>query len=348
MKVLVGLSGGVDSSATVARLLGQGHEVVAATLVMARGGTPVPTADALARARDLCASLDVEHHAVDVSDAFERRVCAPFAEAYAAGLTPSPCVACNRSVKVAALLDLADSLGCDRVATGHYVRIVEGGDSVARVARAEDLSKDQSYYLCGLSPDQVARLLAPLSASTKFEVRAEARAASLAAADAPDSMGVCFAPGGDYRAFLRGRRPDAFEPGDIVDEGGCVLGRHGGIAGFTVGQRKGLNIRTGGGPWFVSSIDPETRQVRVGTGVRPLRASFPLTGTVLSHAPAWYRGRYLLVQTHHRGRPEPASITVTAPGEALVELAGPGTLAAPGQTCAVYDGDTVVAGGTIA
>ncbi len=344
----MGLSGGVDSSATVARLLAQGHEVVAATLVMARGGVPVPPDDAMARARALCASLGVEHHAVDVSDAFERRVCAPFAEAYAAGITPSPCVACNRSVKVASLLDLADSLGCDRVATGHYVRLVAGDDGVTHVARAEDRSKDQSYYLCELSPAQVARLLAPLSGATKSEVRAEARAASLPAADAPDSMGVCFAPGGDYRAFLRGRRPDAFEPGDIVDEEGRVLGRHGGIAGFTVGQRKGLNIRTGGGPWFVSSVDPATRQVRVGTGVRPLRTSFPLTGVVLGHDPAWYRGRDLLVQTHHRGRPEPATVTVTAPGEALVGLAGPGTLAAPGQTCAVYDGDTVVAGGTIA
>ena len=344
----MGLSGGVDSSTVVARLRDEGHDVVAATLVMERGGVPVPSEDALERARALCASLGVEHRAVDVSDAFERNVCTPFAEAYARGRTPSPCVACNRFVKVASLIDLADSLECDRVATGHYVRLEKGDDGVVRVARARDRSKDQSYYLCELSPAQVARFMAPLAASTKDEVRAEAKAASLPAADAAESMGVCFAPSGDYRAFLRERRPDAFEPGDIVDEEGRVLGRHGGIAGFTVGQRRGLDIRTGNGPWFVSAIDPDTRQVSVGRGVRPARKRFGLARAVLTRDPAWFEGRPLQVQTHYRGRPLDAHILVEGAGSAAVELAGDGALAAPGQTCAVYDGDVVVAGGTIA
>lgn len=322
--------------------------MAAATLVMERGGVPVPSEEALERARALCASLGVEHYAVDVADAFERRVCGPFAEAYARGRTPSPCVACNRFVKVASLIDLADSLGCDRVATGHYVRLETGDDGVVRVARARDRSKDQSYYLCELSPSQVARFMAPLAQSTKDEVRAEAKAAQIPAANAAESMGVCFAPGGDYRAFLRERRPDAFEPGDIIDERGQVLGRHGGIAGFTVGQRRGLDIRTGDGPWFVSAIDPESRQVSVGQGVRPTCKRFGLTRAVLTREPAWFEGRQLQVQTHYRGRPLAARIVVDGPESVSVELAGDGALAAPGQTCAVYDGDVVVAGGTIA
>lgn len=348
MRVVVGLSGGVDSSLAVAELLDQGHEVVGATLVMQRGEVPVPAADAAARAEALCRRLGVPFYRVPVDEAFSRWVTNPFADGYLSGRTPNPCVACNRHVKVAALVDLADEIGAEAVATGHYVGFERGADGVRRVVRGADRAKDQSYFLAELAPATIERLMAPLSHTTKDEVRRRARERSMDAADAPDSQGVCFAPSGDYRAFLRERRPNAFEPGDIVDGSGSVLGRHPGTASFTVGQRKGLDIKTGGGPWYVTAIDPATATVTVSQGRPAAARRFTVVSPHLTLAPELLAEGPLLVQVRHGAPAVPCTVEPRSDGSLAVALDGSAVTAAPGQTAAFYRGDVVLGGGTIA
>lgn len=348
MKVVVGLSGGVDSSCAVARLKEAGHEVVAATLLMQQGEVSVPSKEALAQAQELCDGLGVPFVTRPMDEAFSRQVLEPFVDAYLEGRTPSPCVACNRYVKVAGLMAIADEVGADKVATGHYISLVEGDDGVVRLARGADRAKDQSYFLCQLPPEWIPRLMAPLAASTKDQVRAYAKETSLKAAEAPDSQGVCFAPQGDYRAFLASRRPDAFEPGDIVDEEGQVVGRHSGVAGFTVGQRKGLAITDGAGPYFVTSVDAKARQVQVARQKPPRVTRFWVEDLVSTLDLSALEPSQLSVQTHYRARAVPAQVASAGEGRWRVEVEEPGILAVPGQTAAFYQGDVVLGGATIA
>lgn len=340
MRVVAGMSGGVDSSAAVELLREQGHEVIGCTLVMARGdGAPAsPSEAALDRAAETCRKLGIPHLIRDVTGDFERWVTGPFFDEYLAGRTPSPCVACNRHVKVAALLDVADQVGAEMVATGHYARKAIGMDGVARIARGTDAKKDQSYFLCQLTPEQVARMVLPLAPYEKPRVRQLAAAASLPAAAVEDSQGVCFAPKGDYRAFLRERSPEAFEPGDFVDEEGEVLGRHGGVAGFTVGQRKGIGLA--GGPWFVKAIDAPSRTIVLTRGAPEPPRSFTVRCEHVELGPA------VTVQTRYRA-PDLAATYHQEGDLVVVTPQEPGCLAAPGQTCAFYLGDTVVGGGTV-
>lgn len=340
MRVVVGMSGGVDSSASLELLREQGHDVAGCTLVMARGdgGLASPSAEALERAIETCRELGVPHVVRDVTEDFERWVTGPFFDEYLRGRTPSPCVACNRHVKVAALLGVADELGADAVATGHYAQKVVAPDGTARIARGVDAEKDQSYFLCELTPDQVGRMVLPLARYEKPQVREIAAGASLPAATVEDSQGVCFAPKGDYRAFLRARSPEAFEPGDFVDETGRVLGHHDGVAGFTIGQRKGIGLA--GGPWFVKEIDAPSRSITITRGAPVSPAAFTVRAEHLDLGPS------VMVQTRYRAAALRASyerrddLVVVTPEE-------PGCLAAPGQTCAFYDGNTVVGGGTV-
>ncbi|BCV18508.1 tRNA 2-thiouridine(34) synthase MnmA [Leptogranulimonas caecicola] len=347
MKVVVGLSGGVDSSCAVARLKEAGHEVVAATLLMQQGDVSVPSKESLAQAQELCGTLGVPFIARPMDEAFSRQVLDPFVDAYLSGKTPSPCVACNRYVKVAGLMAIADEVGADKVATGHYISLIEGEDGQVRLARGADRAKDQSYFLCQLPPEWVPRLMAPLAASTKDQVRAYAKEASLKVAEAPDSQGVCFAPQGDYRAFLVSRRPDAFEPGDIVNEEGQVVGHHSGVAGFTVGQRKGLAITDGAGPYFVTSVDASARRVQVARQKPPRTTSFLVGDLVTTMDLSSLDPSQLSVQTHYRAYAVPACVRALGDGLWQVQVEEPGILGVPGQTAAFYQGDVVVGGATI-
>lgn len=347
MKVVVGLSGGVDSSCAVARLKEAGHEVVAATLLMQQGEVSVPSAEALAQARELCDALGVPFIVRPMDEAFSRQVLDPFVDAYLQGRTPSPCVACNRYVKVAGLIAIGDEVGADKVATGHYISLVEGDDGVCRLARGADRAKDQSYFLCQLPPQWVPRLMAPLAHNTKDQVRAYASRASLKVAHTPDSQGVCFAPRGDYRAFLASKRPDAFEPGDIVNEKGQVVGHHSGVAGFTVGQRKGLAITDGAGPYFVTSVDAAARQVRVARQKPPRATEFWVEDLVCTLDLCAQDPSGLSVQTHYRAQAVPARVSPAGEGLWQVTVEAPGILAVSGQTAAFYQGDVVLGGATI-
>ena len=258
-RVALGMSGGVDSAVSAALLMRAGYEVVGVTCRF----TDDAAADrAVGDAAAVCARLGLRHVEWDCAALFESAVVQPFVDAYAAGLTPSPCVGCNACCKLPSLLAAADELGCESVATGHYARIAQLADSGRYVVKcALDARKDQSYMLALLSQEQLARLVLPLGGTTKAEVRVLAADLGLPVAEKPESQDVCFIEG-DYRAFLRARGVDD-RPGTIVDCAGAVLGRHDGLANYTVGQRKGIGVAAPE-PYYVVAKRPETCELVVG------------------------------------------------------------------------------------
>lgn len=345
MRVLVGLSGGVDSSAVVARLVEEGHDVIAATLVMQHDPVAVPGPEALERARRTCDSLGVPLVERDASESFRRYVSGPFCSEYLRGLTPSPCIVCNEHVKFATLMGLSDEMGCDAVATGHYVGRVEGPDGMWRLMRGRDALRDQSYFMCRLGPDVVSRCLFPLCDATKAQTRHYAAEEELPASDVHDSEGLCFAPGGDYRALLPTGDQTAFVPGDIVDEQGTVLGHHAGTPGYTIGQRKGLGLA--GGPWYVQRIDVVGHRVVVSRLHHPTESTMTV-GHLVYHPDASRPEVDLLVQTRFHGPIRHARVTpLGTDGEVRIDLLDGEELVVPGQTAALYQGDVVVGGGII-
>lgn len=339
MRILALMSGGLDSSMAVVRLLGRGHEVVGVTyrLVGSRShDDPVDLAAGVAR------HLGIEHHVVDLSAMFQEEVLAPLAAAYAAGVTPNPCVLCNPSVKLATAVDIAQNMECDRVATGHYARVDYAGPS-PRLLRGLDPSKDQSYFLYRVPRSALAQLELPLGESSKQEIRAEAQTCGLAVWDRPESQDVCFGEAGEIVELVAARHPEAAEPGEIVDESGRVLGVHGGIGRFTVGQRRGVGI--GGGPaLYVIRIN--AREHRVVVGPRDSLA----TRTLHLRECIWHRegpDRGLTVMPRYRSAPVPCMVQREG-SRALVYLGETLYGGAPGQSAVVYEGDTVVGGGFIA
>lgn len=341
-RYVVGLSGGVDSSAVCSLLLEEGHEVYACLLTMQHEPCAVPACDALERARTLSQSLGIPLVERDVSELFARSVVSQFVDEYACGRTPNPCIVCNALVKFSALDLVATELGCDLIATGHYVGCTRVSPHRSLVVRGDDPIKDQSYFLYRVDPRILSRCRFPLASVSKADTRSYASQHNLSAAHAKDSTGVCFSPGGDYHETIRALRPGLLEPGPIVSEDGELLGEHAGIACYTIGQRKGLGLS--GGPWFITRIDSKSRVITVAHGSQPHARSFYLSDTVL-----WDeldRGGACLVQTHYRAKARPAHVTI-AGSAAHVELDEGNTLAADGQSCVLYRNNTVIGGGYI-
>jgi tRNA-specific 2-thiouridylase len=348
-RVLVAMSGGVDSSVAAALLVDQGHEVVGVTMktfcyseTPAHGKTCCGL-DGITDAKRVADALGIPHYVFDVEENFTRDVIDDFVSEYARGRTPNPCVRCNSNTKFRDLLARGRLLGCDRIATGHYVRVVEG----PRLARGLDPSKDQSYFLWGLPASMLPLLLFPVGELTKDEVRARAHELALVTADKPESQEICFVPTGDYRDLLRTRLESvhpALEPGEMVRTDGTVLGTHDGFAGFTVGQRKGL----GGGfpePMFVLEIEPETRRVVVGTRDELLRDVVQVSElNWLGEAPE--PGSRVLAQLRYRAPAVAATIEEGSSGLVLrLDEAVPAVT--PGQSAVLFDGDRVLGGGRI-
>jgi tRNA-uridine 2-sulfurtransferase len=357
LRILVAMSGGVDSSVAAALLHQQGHEVVGVTMKTfcydSKGG---PTRsccglDGILDAKRVADRLGIAHYVFDVEEEFTRDVIDDFVEEYGRGRTPNPCVRCNSNTKFRDLLKRGRALGCSAIATGHYVRVEDAGGPSASLWRGKDAQKDQAYFLWGLPRELLPLLRFPLGALTKAEVRALARELELETAEKPESQEICFVPSGDYREFLSQRLParhPAFLPGPLVTPEGAVVGTHSGFASFTVGQRRGL----GGGfpePYFVLEIRPETREVVVGTREALASSEMEVEGIHwLEDEPE--EKADILVQIRHRAPAVPAHIEHrSADGTQLrLHFHMPQRAVTPGQSAVFFRGDRLLGGGRIA
>lgn len=345
MRALVAMSGGVDSSVAAALMKQAGHDVVGVTLKLWSGPNgEAPTAGCCTvsdaeDARRVAAQLDIPYYVLDYTDDFRDGVVDRFVHDYVSGRTPNPCVECNRTVKFDRLLNGLADFDSDVLVTGHHARNrLEGGLWALR--RGKDRAKDQSYVLSMLTQSQLCRIRFPVGELTKAEVRSLAAEMGLRTAAKPESMDICFVGQRDYRSFLSDTAPEAFQPGPIVDEDGAELGRHRGIAGFTVGQRRGLGVAVGQ-PRFVVRIDPGTSTVVLGP-----RRHLEVGGVELSQV-TWSDGEprsgRLLAQYRAHGEVVPAVID-----DGRLHFAHPQEAVAPGQTVALYRGDRVLGGAVIA
>lgn len=352
-RVVVGMSGGVDSSAAAAVLIDQGYDVIGITLKLwpqdcvSRAEDKCCGPQAVMDARSVSHQLKIPYYLVDESADFQAQVIQYFADEYKAGRTPNPCVMCNEKLKFGTLLQRARQLGAHWIATGHYARVVHGepGQRVL-LKKGLDERKDQSYFLFSLRQEYLQHLLFPLGDHTKDASRDVARDCSLRTADKEESMEICFVPDNDYRAFLTQSRLVDPEPGDIVDLEGKVLGKHEGIAFYTIGQRRGLGIASSE-PLYVLELDAKSNRVIVGPVNALERPSFIIDRCnwipfekLESPIEATAKIRY-----NHPGTM--ATITPLEGQRARVDLSVPQRAITPGQACVLYDGDLVLGGGWI-
>ncbi|MGH6983763.1 MAG: tRNA 2-thiouridine(34) synthase MnmA [Stellaceae bacterium] len=350
-RVVVAMSGGVDSSTVAALLVERGCEVVGVTLQLYDHGQAIGRKGACCAGQDIhdatrvAETLGVAHYVLDYEKRFRADVIDDFADSYLAGATPVPCVRCNETVKFRDLLAVARDLGAGALATGHYARRVEGSDG-PELHGAADAGRDQSYFLYRTTRQQLDFLRFPLGEFSKDETRALATRFALPVAQKPDSQDICFVPSGRYADVIEKLRPGAAEPGDIVDETGHVLGRHDGVIHFTVGQRKGIGI-AGEEPLYVLRLEPATRRVVVGPRASLGAIHVPFDRVNWLAAPPDAAGVRVAVKLRSAQPPVPAMLRLDGDrGTAMLDEPAFGV--APGQACVAYDGDRVLGGGWIA
>lgn len=350
-RILVGMSGGVDSSAVCMLLQEQGYEVVGLTMRMwdvatqfAPGATEP---NFVIEARQLAERLGIEHHTLDIRSEFRQTVIQDFIDEYLKGHTPNPCVMCNLFFKWKYLLDTADQLGCEKVATGHYARIVTLNDKL-HIAKGLDEKKDQSYFLWRLGQRELSRTLFPLGAMVKEDIKAYVLARGFREkAEKKESMEVCFVEK-DYRTFLREQVPGVDErvgTGDFVDERGRKLGKHKGFPFYTIGQRKGLEIALGE-PAYVVRINPDKNTIRLGKREELFSADMVIKDMNIPDL-ALLEGRDLSVRIRYRSKPETGRVEAVGENSLLFRFNEPASAVTPGQSAVIYQDDIVIGGGII-
>jgi tRNA-specific 2-thiouridylase len=348
-RVVVAMSGGVDSSVAAALLVEQGHEVIGITMHLSGSASRCCSLDDADDARRVAERLGIKFYVANYAELFRREVIEPFADSYLNGETPIPCVACNQRLKFRHLLDRAEALGATSVATGHYAQIDSSRDGRHRLRRGADPDKDQSYFLFDLDQERLGRIRFPVGAMKKDEVRARARELGLATADKAESQEICFVPDDNYAAVIESIRPDALPgKGEIVDESGTVVGEHGGIHRFTVGQRRGVGVAQGERR-YVKSIDAARNRIEIAAkaAIQKKEARVRDASWIAGTPPAAETRCRVQVRYRHEGawarfeELEGRGAALRVRFESLV------TAVTPGQAAVFYDGDEVLGGGWI-
>jgi tRNA-specific 2-thiouridylase len=354
MRIVVAMSGGVDSSVAAALLAEQGHDVIGVSMQLydqSEGQTSFGSCcsiDDLHDARRVAAAINIPHYIVNFEKQFDEQVVSNFIREYAAGRTPLPCAHCNSDLKFATLADRARGFGADAVATGHYARVERDGVTGRYLLkRGVDAGKDQSYFLFSLTQDQLARAMFPVGDRPKEAVREHARRLHLPVAEKPDSQEICFIPDNDYRSFVTRSVPDAAREGLVLDEHGAVVGRHAGIHRFTVGQRKGLGLAAPTAePMYVLALRPAEQQVVVGpkSSLEQTRLTASGVNWIVAEPDGPVRAA---VQIRHRHQAAPATVRSLGDAHAEVIFNTPQLAITPGQAVVFYDADVVIGGGWI-
>lgn len=346
-KIMVGMSGGVDSSVAALLLQKEGYEVAGATFRLWEPGEASPVSGSIEDARAVCLSLNIPHYVLDFKDLFRERVVEAFAQSYEQGETPNPCVSCNRHIKFAAFWEAARAYGFQHIATGHYASVVFDRDKeLYRLRMGASRQKDQSYFLYPLTQQLLSVTQMPLGALSKEEVRALAADAGLAVQSKKDSQDICFIPDRNYSAFLEAQGRGHFTPGSFIDRNGRVLGTHRGISRYTIGQRKGLGLSLPH-PMFVAEIIPSTNTVVLAEDEALWAQELFATALnwiepLLSSAPF-----EALVKIRYAHQPAKAQIHPLPDGTVLVRFAEPVRAVTPGQAVVFYQDEFVLGGGTI-
>lgn len=337
MKIMVAMSGGVDSSATAAMFLEQGYEVEGATFSLFDGNA------AVGGAAEVCAKLGIRHHVLDLSRSFKEKVIDKFSSAYQSGVTPNPCIWCNQNVKFGEFYDWAMENGADYIATGHYARVEQVGDRY-RILRALDKKKDQSYVFYTLSADKLAKLKLPLGYLTKDDARSEAAKSGIVI-ESGESQDICFIPDGDYVAYLA-RNGVTSPEGDFIGPDGSILGRHKGVVNYTVGQRKGLGISFPEA-LYVNRIDASENKVYLSDN-ESLFSNALIAGDVkITYPDELTEARRVKAKIRYGHDGEDATARILKDGRLLIEFDKPQRAITPGQSAVLYDGDAVIGGGII-
>ncbi len=345
-KVIIGMSGGVDSSVAAYVLKNQGYEVIGVTLSLYREDSATGAADDQRDALSVCKKLGIQHIVVDRRKLFEETVIKDFISSYENGLTPNPCVLCNKAVKFSQMIKIADEIGAEFVATGHYCNI-DCINGVYTLTRPKDKNKDQTYMLYKLTQSELSRILMPLADYTKEEIRGIAKQIGLAVAERPDSQDICFVPDGDYVGFINRYTGKNYPEGEYVSLDGKVLGKHKGIINYTIGQRKGLRIALGK-PAFVISKNAKENKVVISDD-----ESLLFSDTVRLRDVNFISGELpkgdirVKAKLRYRHNEAPAILSITGENEAVLVFDTPQRASAPGQSAVFYDGDILIGGGTI-